>query len=83
MPELMGDHALDLLAVHPFEQAAGHGDRGVLRVATGRERVLATVLDDIGGRHRDVRGDRQLPDDINEHTVPLRIGLFGARPRRG
>ena len=83
MSELVGHDTLELLAIHLLEQAAGDRDRGVLRVATRRERVLARVLDDVGGGHRDVGGDRQLPDDIDEHAVALRVGGPGTRRSRG
>ena len=77
VPELVGHDTLELLAIHLLEKAAGHRDRGVLRVATRREGVLARVLDDVGGGHRDVGGDRQLPDDIDEYAVGFRVGGLG------
>ena len=41
---LVRDHALELVAVHHREQAAGDRDRGVLGVAAGGERVGRRVV---------------------------------------
>ena len=74
VPELVSDDALQLLAVHRLDETAGHRHRRVLRIAAGRERVLAVVDDDEHVRHRDVRGQRELADDVDQDRVGLRIG---------
>ena len=81
--ELVPDDALELLAIHRLEQARRHRPRRVRRVATGREGVLAAVRDDVDARHRDVRRDRQLADDIEQDRVAGRDRPAGRRPSRG
>ena len=48
---LVGEHALELLAVEHLHQPARDGDGGVLRVAAGGEGVGRRVLDDVDRRH--------------------------------
>jgi hypothetical protein len=45
--ELVRHHAFDLVAAQRLEQAGGRGDRGVLRVAAGREGIRLRILDDV------------------------------------
>ena len=61
---LVGDDALELLAVELLEETAGDGDRGVGRVAPDGERVRRGGLDDVHLRRGQVRGRRHLGDDV-------------------
>jgi hypothetical protein len=68
--ELVGDDALELLAVEALHQAAGHGDRRVPRVTAGGEGVERLVLDDVdSGRLAEPGGDRHLLDDVPESRL--------------
>ena len=64
--QLVGDDALELLAVELLEQAGRDRDRRVLRVAAGGEGVRRRVVDDVDLGHRDVRRDRHLLDDVQQ-----------------
>ncbi len=50
--ELVGQHALELPTVEDAQDALGDGDRGVLRVASGREGVRRLGGDEVDARHR-------------------------------
>ena len=71
---LVGDDALQFLAVEALEQPAGHGDGRVLRVAPGGQGVGRLLVEDVHRRHlRQAGGDRHLLD----HVVELRRLLVG------
>jgi hypothetical protein len=75
--ELVADHTLQLDPVHRLEQSLGHGDGGVLGVASGRERVQRALGDHVDLRLGDPRGDRQALDDV----VQAGLLLSGDEPR--
>ena len=63
------------------QQALGDGDRRVLRVAPGRERVRRLLGHDVDPRLRDARRDRESLDDVVQARLLLRRDLAG--PGRG
>ena len=64
---LVGDDALELLAVEAVEQPARDGDGGVLRVAPGGQGVGRGLVEHVHRRHlRQAGGDRHLLDDVEE-----------------
>ena len=76
---LVGDHALQLVAVEHLHHPARDGDRGVLRVAPGGEGVGRRLLDDVDRRHvGQAGGDRHLLDDVEELRLVLVGHLVGA-----
>ena len=80
---LVGDDALELLAVEALEQPARDGDGGVLRVAPGGEGVGRGLVDDVHRRHlRQAGGDRHLLDDVVELRRLARGSRGGRRSRR-
>ncbi len=66
---LVGQDALELIARELGAQAAGDGDRGVLRVAPGGEGVEGGVVDEKDSGHRHARGDGKLFDHIEKLWV--------------
>ena len=77
---LVGDHALELVAVHRVEQAAGDGDGAVGRVASRGERVRRVVLDDVDRRRcAEAGGDRHLLDDVPEARLVARARCAAPR----
>ena len=62
--QLVGEHALELDPVHLLEQPGRDGDRGVLRVAAGGERVRRRVVDDVDPRLGQAAGDAQPLDEV-------------------
>ena len=76
--ELVGDDALELDPVHLLEQSGRDGDRGVLRIAAGRERVRRRVVDHVHARLGEPAGDAQPLDDVVQPGVLLRVGGVGA-----
>ncbi len=48
----MGEDAAQLALVHQVEDAGGHGDRGMVRIATRREGVGLGSVDDVQAGHR-------------------------------
>ncbi len=54
MGELVGEDAAQLVAVEHLEDAAGHHDRGVVRVAAGGEGVRLRFVGDVDRGHRHV-----------------------------
>ena len=56
-----------------LEQAGRDGQRRVGRIASRGEGVLAPVGDDVDPRLRDVRGDRELADDVEQHRFACRV----------
>ena len=69
--ELVGQHRLELDAVHLLEQAGRDGDGGVLRVPPGGEGVGGVVLDDVEAGLGQAGGDAQALDDVVEPGVLL------------
>ena len=64
---LVGDHALELVAVEAVEQPARDGDGGVLRVATGGQGVGRGLVEHVHRRHlRQAGGDGHLLDHVEE-----------------
>ncbi len=63
---LVAQYALQFLAVHLLQEATGHGNRRVLRVASGREGVGRRVVDDVDARHWYPGGRGHLTDDVVE-----------------
>ena len=64
---LVRDHALELVAVEPLQQAARDRDRGVPRVAPGRQSVGRGLVEHVHRRHlRQAGGDGHLLDDVEE-----------------
>ena len=51
LKELWGDHAGKLFPRYGVYQAGGHGDRRILRIAAGGERVRLRVVHNIDLRH--------------------------------
>ena len=74
----VGDHALELIAIEPAQQAGGDGDRGRLGAAAGGEGVRGRVVDDVDlGHGRQTRRDLHLLDDVEQlrvHVVRDRLG---------
>ena len=77
--ELVADDPLELLAVELLQEAGGDGDRGVLRVAPGGERIRRRVIDEVDPRCRDAGRHRQLVHHVDQlgrllvgHLVCLR-----------
>src|SRR3989441_5982441 len=64
MGELVGEHPLELVTVELVQQAAGHGHRGVRRIATGGKCIRRAVFDDVHPWLGDPGADRQLLDDV-------------------
>ncbi len=64
MRELVRDHAGKLLAAELLHQARGDGDRGVLRIAAGRERIGLRLVHQEHARHRQRGALRELGDQI-------------------
>ena len=64
MGQLVADHGPELAVVEDLGDAGGHGDRGVARVAAGRERVGLHGRADVEPRHGLVRGRRELADHL-------------------
>ena len=63
--ELVGDHALQLVAIEVHERAAGDRDRGIRRAVARRECVDPRLaLEHVHLRHRHAGGDRNLLDDV-------------------
>ena len=63
--ELVGDHALQLVAIEVHERAAGDRDRRVRRAVARRECVDPRLaLEHVDLRHRHAGGDRHLLDDV-------------------
>ena len=52
MRQLVRDHAGDFLAAEMLQQTGGHGDGGILRIASGGERVRLRVVHQVNARHR-------------------------------
>ena len=52
--DLVREHAAQLVLVDDLQQALRHGDRGVVLVAAGRERVRLRGRADVDRRHRHV-----------------------------
>ena len=74
--QLVGHDAFELDPVHLLEQSGGDGDRRVVRVAAGRERIRGRVVDDVDARLREPAGDAQTLDQVVEALVLL----LGRRP---
>ena len=95
--ELVGDDALQLVAVEPVERAAGHRDRGIARRIAGRERIDARlVLEHEQRGHGHARGDGDFLDHVaqpaqrqvgrvlgHRHAAKLRRHGIAARTERG
>ena len=79
MGHLVGDHALQLVAIERVQQAARHDDRGIVRRGAGGEGIERVGLHHQQPRHRHARGDRHLLDDVEE----LRRVFLGDRLRVG
>ena len=77
MGQFVGDHGRDFAGFEVFQEARGHRDRGVLRIAAGGEGIGLLGLDDIDRRGRDAGLARE---DIN-HVIEL--GHAGALHRHG
>ena len=80
--QLVGQHALELDAVHLLQQAGGDGDGRVLRVAAGGEGVGAGVVDDVDPRLRQPAGDAQALDEVVA-AARTRVGSAGLGPAHG
>ena len=80
--ELVGHHALQLVAGQVVEAALGDGDHGIARGVAGREGVDARLLQNIDGRHRHARGDGHLLDDVEQPLLPRVGGRAGDLLRR-
>ena len=81
MAELMGDDALQLVAVEVHERASRDRDRGVGGTVSRCECVDAGLaVEHVDLRHGNPRGDRHLLDDVPE-PPPQRIGRVGADSR--
>ena len=80
---LVGDDALQFLAVHQLEQAPGHGDRGVLRVAAGGEGVGRVGVDDVDLGLGYARRDGDFLDDVVQLVELGRVGRAWRRSRPG
>ena len=69
---LVGDDALELVAVELVEQPPGDRDRAVRRVASRGEGVRRRVLDDVDRRRLpEPGGDRHLLDDVPQARLLL------------
>ena len=75
--ELVGEHAAQLVLVDDLEQALGDRDRGVVRVAAGRERVRLRGGAEVDRRHRHAGARREVAHD----RVELRLLGLGDRHR--
>src|SRR5437764_3695520 len=64
--ELVGHHALQLVAGQIVEAALGDGDHGIARAVPGREGIDAGLLQNINGGHRHSRGESHLLDDVEQ-----------------
>ena len=73
--QLVAEDAAQLALVEQLQDALGAADRGVLRVATGGERVGRVGGGDVEPRHRLLRLVRELADD----PVHRRLLLLGHR----
>src|SRR5215211_193071 len=76
---LVRDDALELVPVELVQEAGGHGDGGVLRVATRGEGVGGGIVDNVDLRHRKARGQRHLLDDVEEDGGVVVGDLLRAR----
>jgi hypothetical protein len=71
--ELVGHHALQLVAGQVVEGALGDGDHGIARGVAGREGIDAGLLQNIDGGHRHSRREGHLLDDVEQPLLP-RVG---------
>ena len=77
------DHALELDAVQRLEQALGHGDRRMLRVAARRVRVRRVLGDHVDPRLRDPGRDREALDQVVQAGLVLGRHLASRASTRG
>ena len=61
--QLVTEHAFQLIVREDSQNPFGGGDRRVLRVAAGRERIRRRLGNDVDARHRQTGASRQLADD--------------------
>ena len=80
--ELVRDHAGELLAAERLHQARGHGDRGVLRIAAGGERVGLRLVHHEHARHRQAGAAGQLGHEMDEIGRAVAVDLMGAVHRQ-
>ena len=74
--ELMGNHALKLVAIQQLQAAAGNTDGHVALGVTGGEGIYAPfVIQDVNLGHGQARGDGHLFDDVAQLLL---VGLRGA-----
>jgi hypothetical protein len=79
--ELVGDDALQLLAVQPLERAARDGYGGVIDGVAGGEGVDAgLVVEHVDGRHGRARRDGHLLHDVDEPALRLVGGVRADSP---
>jgi hypothetical protein len=62
----VGEHPRQLLGIAGLHQAAGDRDRGVVRIAAGREGVRLAGLQDVDLGHGQIRVARQLLDQAEQ-----------------
>ena len=82
MAQLVRDDALQLVARHRVEQPARHGNRRVLGIAAGGERVGIGIGHDVHLRLRQPRRDAHLLDDVVELAEFQRSSSARARRQR-
>ncbi len=77
MAHLVGDHALELIAVESAQQAGGDRERGGLGAPARGEGVGSRIVDDVDlGHGRQTRRDLHLFHDVEQ----LGVHLVGDRP---
>ena len=78
----MGDHAAELLAAERLHEPGGHGDRGVLRIPAGGERVRLRVVHQEHPRHRQSGPSGERGHEVHQIGRGARIDLMGAVHRQ-
>ena len=80
--ELVRDHAGEFLAAERLHQARGHGDRRILRIAAGGERVGLRLVHHEHARHRQAGAAGQLGHEMDEVGRAVAVDLMGAVHRQ-